>query len=138
MTTERFQNLDLYIADAEGPALSTEQDALDLLGETYGSGADLIVVPASRFAPEFFDLSTRKAGFFFQKMQNYQARLVILGDISAHVSNKQSARGFHRRNQPNRPSLVRARPGRDGEQAPAKDVTQKILLPIADKFWARR
>lgn len=86
MTTERFQNLDLYIADAEGPALSTEQDALDLLGETYGSGADVIVVPASRFAPEFFDLSTRKAGFFFQKMQNYQARLVILGDISAHVS----------------------------------------------------
>lgn len=94
MTTERFQNLDLYGADAEGPALSTEQDALDLLGETYGSGADVIVVPASRFAPEFFDLSTRKAGFFFQKMQNYQARLVILGDISAHVSTSKALGDF--------------------------------------------
>lgn len=88
MSTHSFNGLNLFFVAAEGPSLSSEQDALDLLGETYGTDTDVIVVPASRFAPEFFDLSTKLAGHFFQKMQNYRMRLVILGDISQHFGSK--------------------------------------------------
>lgn len=86
MSTENFTGFNLYFAVNDGPALATEQDALDLLGETYGKEIDVIVVPAHRFPPEFYDLSSRLAGHFFQKMQNYQARLVVLGDISVHTA----------------------------------------------------
>lgn len=94
MSTYRHQGLRLFFAAAEGPTLSTEQDALDLLGETWGTGADVIVVPVNRFAPGFFELGNKLAGHFFQKMQNYQARLVILGDISVHVSRSKAFADF--------------------------------------------
>lgn len=94
MNTERFKGLNLFLAAADGPALASEQDALDLLGETYGTDTDVIVVPAVRFAPAFFDLSSRLAGHFFQKLQNYRMRLVILGDISVHVARSQALADF--------------------------------------------
>jgi hypothetical protein len=69
---ELIERLKLYFAAGEGSSLATEQDALDLLGETYGQEIDMIVVPVQRFPSSFFDLSTRQAGHFFQKMQNYR------------------------------------------------------------------
>ncbi|AFK61992.1 alpha/beta hydrolase [Advenella kashmirensis WT001] len=94
MRIERLGNLNVYFAAAEGPALSSEQDALDLIGETYGQEIDVIVVPAARFTPLFFQLSNQQAGHFFQKMQNYLARLVILGDISAYSASSKALRDF--------------------------------------------
>jgi len=94
MSTERINGLTVFFVAATGSALSSEQDALDLLGETYGTETDRIVVPASRFAPEFFDLSTRLAGHFFQKLQNYQMRLAIVGDISGPVARSQALADF--------------------------------------------
>ncbi|MGX9938060.1 DUF4180 domain-containing protein [Advenella kashmirensis] len=94
MRIERLGNLNVYFAAAEGPALASEQDALDLIGETYGKEIDVIVVPAGRFAPAFFQLSSKQAGHFFQKMQNYQARLVILGDISAYSASSKALHDF--------------------------------------------
>jgi len=94
MTTEAFNGLTLFFVDEEGPALASEQDALDLLGLTYGTDADVIVVPVRRLAPEFFDLGTRLAGGFFQKLQNYRARLVVLGDISGHVARSKALHDF--------------------------------------------
>ncbi|HEV7344980.1 MAG TPA: DUF4180 domain-containing protein [Devosia sp.] len=94
MVTERHNDIALFYAAASGPALASEQDALDLLGETYGTETDIVVVPAERFSPEFFDLSSRLAGHFFQKLQNYRMRLVILGDISAHLSGSKALRDF--------------------------------------------
>ncbi|OAM73950.1 DUF4180 domain-containing protein [Devosia elaeis] len=94
MSTETINGHILFFVASEGPALSSEQDALDLLGETYGTEAEMIVVPAGRFAPEFFDLSTRLAGHFFQKLQNYQMRLAIVGDIAGHVSRSTALRDF--------------------------------------------
>lgn len=94
MSTENITGLNLYFAVADGPALATEQDALDLLGETYGKEIDVIIVPAHRFTPEFYDLSSRLAGHFFQKMQNYRVRLVILGDISVHIAASKALRDF--------------------------------------------
>lgn len=94
MSTERINDLTLFFVAAEGPALCSEQDALDLLGEIYGTETDMIVVPVSRFAPEFFDLSTRLAGHFFQKLQNYHMRLVVLGDIAEHVARSKALHDF--------------------------------------------
>lgn len=86
MSIETCHGHSLYFISTDGPSLCSEQDALDLLGEIWGTAADFLVVPASRFKPSFFDLSTRQAGHFFQKVQNYGARLIVLGDISSHLS----------------------------------------------------
>jgi hypothetical protein len=83
VTTERFGNVEVLMVDPSGPLLGTEQDALDLIGATYGGDVEAIVVPVERLQPEFLDLSTRMAGLFFQKLENYRLRLVVLGDISA-------------------------------------------------------
>ena len=93
-STETEAGLKLYFASHEGPALATEQDALDLLGEIYGQEIDMIVVPAARFPSSFFDLGTRRAGHFFQKMQNYRTRLAIMGDISAYLSASKALNDF--------------------------------------------
>lgn len=94
MSTETINGHIVFFVAADGPTLSSEQDALDLLGETYGTETDMIVVPSGRFAPEFFDLSTRLAGHFFQKLQNYQMRLAILGDISEHTDRSGALKDF--------------------------------------------
>lgn len=85
----------LHIAE-DGPLLSSEQDALDLLGETYGTDIALIAVPKGRLAPSFFDLSTRQAGLFLQKLQNYQMRLAIVGDIATPLAASAALRDFVR------------------------------------------
>jgi hypothetical protein len=94
MSMTAFDDIAIHFVAAQGPALSSEQDALDLLGETYGLEIDVIAVPAERFAPGFFDLSTRQAGHFFQKLQNYQMRLAIVGDISHHTASSKALRDF--------------------------------------------
>ncbi len=94
MSIETLNGRTLFFADPDGPTLASEDDALDLLGETYGTETEMIVVPVQRLAPEFFDLSTRLAGGFFQKMQNYKMRLAILGDISAEMQASKSLRDF--------------------------------------------
>jgi hypothetical protein len=87
-------DISIHFVAARGPALSSEQDALDLLGEIYGLEVDMIAVPVERFAPSFFDLSTRQAGHFFQKLQNYRMRLAVVGDISTHTVTSKALRDF--------------------------------------------
>ncbi|MEQ9638039.1 MAG: DUF4180 domain-containing protein [Devosia marina] len=72
MAIEKINGVTVYFVSAKGPALASGHDALDLLGETNGTETDMIVVPAGRFAEEFFNLSTRHLGRFFQKLQNYE------------------------------------------------------------------
>jgi len=80
--------------DETGPALGTEQDALDLIGDTYGEEIDAIAIPASRLTPGFFDLSTKIAGLFIQKLQNYSLRLIVLGDISSVMARSKALNDF--------------------------------------------
>lgn len=94
MAEEIVNGIKLLVLDAAGPALSSEADALDIIGQTYGTEVDAIVVPAERLAPEFFQLSTRLAGGFMQKFQNYRVRLVVLGDIDAHVMQSKALADF--------------------------------------------
>ena len=94
MPITTFNGLSLLELDATGPLLATEQDALDLIGETYGTDADIIVVPLARLDPQFFELRNGMAGAFIQKLQNYQKRLVVLGDIAAETAASKSLRDF--------------------------------------------
>lgn len=94
MTITIHNGLSLLELDAAGPLLATEQDALDLIGETYGTDADIIVVPLARLDPQFFELRNGMAGAFIQKLQNYQKRLVVLGDIAAETAASKSLHDF--------------------------------------------
>jgi len=69
-----------------GPLLRSEDDARDLIQETFGTDIRLAVVPVERLDPGFFDLRTGVAGAFVQKLVQYQLRLVVLGDISAQTA----------------------------------------------------
>lgn len=78
----------------EGPLLGTETDALDILGQTYGTEANIIVIPAARLLPDFLRLRSGMAGAFIQKLQNYGCRLVVLGDISAEMAASEALAAF--------------------------------------------
>ncbi|MBW0103903.1 DUF4180 domain-containing protein [Pseudonocardia sp. KRD291] len=75
----------VHTVPADGPPVAGEQDALDLIGDAFGAGADAVVLPVERLAPEFFRLRTGVAGAVVQKFVNYRVRLIIIGDVSAHV-----------------------------------------------------
>jgi hypothetical protein len=94
MTRIEHNGLVLLELPLDGPLLATEQDALDMIGETYGTGADMIVVPLARLDPGFLDLRSGIAGIFFQKMQNYRLRLAIIGDIAAQTEASKALRDF--------------------------------------------
>ncbi len=79
-----------------GPALASERDATDLLGLTYGTGADWIVIPVSRLTDDFFRLRTGVAGAFLQKLRTYGFRVAIVGDIAAHLAASSALRDFVR------------------------------------------
>jgi len=89
----------------DGPLISRESDALDIIGEAFGQGAELVVIPAERLAPEFFRLSTGLAGAMLQKFTNYQMRVAIVGDISGYLEKSAPLRDFVRES--NRGTQVR-------------------------------
>ena len=86
----------VFDVPADGPLLASEADAIDLIGATYGSGADIVAIPLERFAPEFWDLRNRLAGHFIQKFVTYGLRVAIVGDISQPTAKSLSLRDFVR------------------------------------------
>ena len=86
----------MKIADLQetGPLLSTEADALDILGQLYGQDADFVAIPVSRMAPEFWNLRTRLAGLFIQKLLNYQLHPAFVGDLSAEIAASTALRDY--------------------------------------------
>lgn len=77
-----------------GPALGSEQDALDLMAAGYEQDARLMVVPVERMAPEFFTLSNGMLGAFVQKLVNYRCRIAFVGDISEKIAESRALRDF--------------------------------------------
>jgi uncharacterized protein DUF4180 len=69
----------------DGKKLRSDRDAVDLIGEALGVGAELIVIPVERLHDDFFRLRTGVAGQMLQKFMTYGKRVAILGDISHHV-----------------------------------------------------
>lgn len=83
----------VLLCEADGPLVSTAQDALDLIGACF-SGAELVAVPVERLDPEFFSLGTRVAGEIMQKFVNYRLRLAVVGDISGHLAGSAALRAL--------------------------------------------
>ncbi len=94
-TTAIFHGTRVWIRD-HGPPLSSERDALDLMSEASAEPVDWLAVPVDQFAPAFFDLKTRLAGLFIQKLVNYGQRLAIVGDLSAQTAASDALRDFVR------------------------------------------
>ena len=94
MTVTRHNGLVIYELSPDGGLLGRDLSAPDLIGEAYDANPDLIVVPVSRLAPSFLDLSTRIAGEVFQKMEQYGHRLAIQGDIAAEIAASTSLHDF--------------------------------------------
>lgn len=55
-----------------------------------------MVVPVERLGADFFSLRTGLAGVVAQKFANYRLRLVIVGDVSAHVAASEAFGDFVR------------------------------------------
>ncbi|MFG2141038.1 DUF4180 domain-containing protein [Streptomyces sp. NPDC048650] len=80
----------------DGQRLSDGTTALDLIGEAMGCCAEVVVVPVERVADGFFSLGSGLAGDIVQKFVNYRIRLVVLGDITSHVTGSHALRDFVR------------------------------------------
>ena len=79
---------------AEGPLVSTADDASDLVGAAWDQNARLIAIPVSRLDPDFFRLRSLLAGEIVQKLVNYRLQLAVLGDISQHLAGSEALRDF--------------------------------------------
>lgn len=96
MTISTAAGLTVATLPASGPLLATEQDAVDVMGELYGTGADLVAVPVSRLGPGFWQLETRVAGHFIQKFITYGLRVAFVGDLSAELAASSALRDYVR------------------------------------------
>lgn len=78
----------------EGPPITTERDAIDVIGYCYGQEIEIVVFPAALLPDDFFWLSTGLAGAVLQKFQNYGFRVGIVGDLSRFTAESSSLRDF--------------------------------------------
>ncbi|RYG85057.1 MAG: DUF4180 domain-containing protein [Alphaproteobacteria bacterium] len=79
-----------------GPLLSTEADAIDVIGSLYGEDADWIAIPVERMASDVWQLKTRLAGLFVQKLLNYRLHPAFIGDLSAEIAASDALRDYVR------------------------------------------
>ena len=93
-TITTIENITVLVCDPEGPKIKSENDATNLIGEMFESGARWVVVPVERLTEDFFELKTRVAGDIIHKFVLYQRRLVVLGDITPYTSTSRSFRDF--------------------------------------------
>lgn len=85
MPNEPQRDIRVFTLPAEGEPISTEDDAIDLVGSAWSHDAKVAAVPVERFDPSFFDLRTGLAGAFTQKLVNYRVRLAIVGDVTEYT-----------------------------------------------------
>lgn len=86
----------VLLLEADGPALSSERDASDVLSEIFSADADWVAIPVSRLADGFLDLKTRQAGLFIQKIVTYRHRVAFIGDISDALDASRALQDFVR------------------------------------------
>ncbi|MGW6928508.1 DUF4180 domain-containing protein [Lentzea sp. NPDC054927] len=79
---------------ADGPPITDEQSAVDLIGTLWGQDVQWLVLPAQRLTEDFFVLRTRVAGAVVQKFQQYGFRVVVVGDIAGYVEASTALRDF--------------------------------------------
>jgi hypothetical protein len=81
---------------ADGPALRSERDATDLVGEAHAAGARRVAIPLSRLAPDFFDLKNGVSGAFIRKLINYRLGVAFVGDITPATARSEALAAFVR------------------------------------------
>jgi hypothetical protein len=86
MSIEDIAGCRVLIADPDGPAITTERDGADLIGDAIGEGAAWLAIPVARLSDDFLKLSTRLAGEILQKAVNYRINVAIVGDVSAKMA----------------------------------------------------
>jgi hypothetical protein len=86
----------VFVADAAGPPLLRDRDAVDLMGEADGVGARFVALPVERCGDDFFRLRTRILGEVMQKLVTYGVRSAIVGDVSRYVAESDALRDFVR------------------------------------------
>ncbi|WP_139792206.1 DUF4180 domain-containing protein [Henriciella litoralis] len=96
LSTMSVAGTTVLVIDPSGPKLGSEADAASLLSDAFAAGADWIAIPVARLDEDFFELSNRKAGFFLQKIINYQRKVAIVGDVSGAVEQSNALRDFVR------------------------------------------
>lgn len=101
----------IWVVGDDGPSIGEGQDALDLIGDALGYGADGVVVPVGRLKPEFLQLRSGLAGEFIQKLINYRLWFAVIGDVSEAVDRSEALRDFVRES--NRGRHVFFMPDRD-------------------------
>ena len=112
----------LYLCPSEGKKLRTDRDAVDLIGDARGAGAETIAIPVERLDEDFFVLRTRVAGEFVQKFVTYGMRLIILGDISRYENDSKAFHDF----------VYEANRGRDLWFVASREELDRRLLTAAD------
>lgn len=96
LTVTDHRGVTVLTFPADGPTVSSDRDAVDLIGQSYEHHPDLVVIPVERLSADFFTLSTRIAGEIVQKFVNYGLRLAILGDITAQLETSAALRDYVR------------------------------------------
>jgi hypothetical protein len=86
----------VMILPAQGPALATADEMVDLIGDAMFGGVAWMVLPQERLGDDFFWLRTGIAGEVAQKFVNYRVGLVVLGDITRFTEASPSLRDFVR------------------------------------------
>jgi hypothetical protein len=72
--------------------VGTIKDTSSFLSVIISPGTEIVAIKKQHLDPEFFNLKSRLAGEFLQKVSNYRMRLIILGDFSN--INSQSLKDF--------------------------------------------
>jgi hypothetical protein len=86
----------VLVCDAEGPVVTGEREATDLIGDAFSAGAKLVVIPLARLPEGFLDLKTRLAGAVLQKFVNYERRVALLGDVTEACARSEPLAAFVR------------------------------------------
>jgi hypothetical protein len=92
--TYTLHGIPVFEVQGNGPVIETERQATDILGEARGRDAKLVIRPASRLAPAFFQLRTGLAGAIVQKFVTYQMKLAIVGVIPAEAIQSTALQAF--------------------------------------------
>jgi|SRR5690606_34975514 len=88
MEIETYNTKNAKIAEiiTDDIVLRTTEDGLDLLGNLYYQGFDIIILHEKNITPDFFNLRTKIAGDILQKFSQYKMPLAIVGDFSKFKS----------------------------------------------------
>lgn len=71
---------------SEVTVINKIEDGLNLLGNLYYQGFDMIVIYEKNITSDFFNLKNGIAGEILQKFSSYRIRLAIVGDFSKYTS----------------------------------------------------